>query len=127
MKYQYTVGQGARTFGSCRQAHPVRTTYKIASTIRCRGCFSRLPPFGRTAQVGATAPPAPPAHPSDPTENTNIAHGERNECFSNGKRQISNAVSRSVLSRQGYFIAVQVADRFGPTEVVDACCGRWVG
>jgi hypothetical protein len=26
VKYQYTVGHGAKSFGSCRQAHPVRTT-----------------------------------------------------------------------------------------------------
>jgi hypothetical protein len=26
VKYQYTVGQGGKSFGSCRQAHPVRTT-----------------------------------------------------------------------------------------------------
>ncbi|MFE5039053.1 transposase [Streptomyces sp. NPDC056683] len=26
VKYQYTVGQGGKSFGSCRQAHPVRST-----------------------------------------------------------------------------------------------------
>jgi hypothetical protein len=30
--------------GSCRHAHPVRTTYKIASTIARHGCFSGRPP-----------------------------------------------------------------------------------
>ncbi|ROQ26081.1 hypothetical protein EDD98_5675 [Streptomyces sp. PanSC19] len=26
VKYQYTVGHGGKSFGSCRQAQPVRTT-----------------------------------------------------------------------------------------------------
>ncbi|GLW25052.1 hypothetical protein Mame01_50940 [Microbispora amethystogenes] len=28
-KYQYTVCQGGKSTGSCRQAQPVRTTYKL--------------------------------------------------------------------------------------------------
>ncbi|MFJ8140870.1 IS5 family transposase [Streptomyces sp. NPDC096013] len=44
VKYQYAVGHGAKSFGSCRQEHPLRTTQEIASTIRRRGCFSRRPP-----------------------------------------------------------------------------------
>jgi hypothetical protein len=26
VKYQYTVGHGAKSFGDCRHEHPVRTT-----------------------------------------------------------------------------------------------------
>src|SRR5436190_16609776 len=44
VKYQYTVSHGGKSTGSCRQAHPVRTTYKIASTMSRRGCFSGRPP-----------------------------------------------------------------------------------
>jgi hypothetical protein len=44
LKYQYTVCHGGKSTGSCRHAHPVRTTYKIASTIARRGCFSGQPP-----------------------------------------------------------------------------------
>lgn len=44
LKYQYTVCQGGKSAGSCRHAHPARTTYKIASTIARRGCFSGRPP-----------------------------------------------------------------------------------
>ena len=35
------------------QAHSVRTTQKIASTIRRRGCFSLRPPFGPTLAGGS--------------------------------------------------------------------------
>ena len=44
LKYQYTVCQGGKSAGSCRHEHPARTTYKIASTIARRGCFSGRPP-----------------------------------------------------------------------------------
>jgi hypothetical protein len=44
LKYQYTVCQGGKSAGSCRHAHPVHTTYKIASAIARRGCFSGRPP-----------------------------------------------------------------------------------
>ena len=47
MKYQYTVCQGGKPEGNCRYAQPVRTTYRIASTMSHRGCFLGRPPvFG---------------------------------------------------------------------------------
>jgi len=44
LKYQHTVCLGGKSAGSCRHARPVRTTYKIASTIARRGCLSGRPP-----------------------------------------------------------------------------------
>lgn len=44
VKYQYTVCQGGKSTGSCRQEQPMRTTYKIASAMSRRGCFSGRPP-----------------------------------------------------------------------------------
>lgn len=38
----------------CRHAHPVRTTYKIASTIARRGCFSGWPPALTCGSSGAS-------------------------------------------------------------------------
>jgi hypothetical protein len=42
-KYPYTVRQGGKSAGRYRQAHPVRFTYKIASTIRRSGQTRGLP------------------------------------------------------------------------------------
>jgi len=36
-KYPYTVRHGGKSAGRYRQAHPVRSTYKIASTIQRSG------------------------------------------------------------------------------------------
>src|SRR5450755_3056230 len=43
-KIPYTVDAGGNSTGSCRQAIPPRTTYRIASRIRRRQYFSGLPP-----------------------------------------------------------------------------------
>jgi hypothetical protein len=42
-KYPYTVRQGGKSAGRYRQAHPVRSTYKMASTIRRAGQTRGLP------------------------------------------------------------------------------------
>lgn len=39
-----TVRQGGKSAGRARHLQPVSTTYRIASTISRRGCFSGLPP-----------------------------------------------------------------------------------
>jgi hypothetical protein len=41
--------------GNCRQAQPVRTTYKMASTMSRRGCFSGLPPVFGAGSSGSTS------------------------------------------------------------------------
>jgi len=53
--YQYTVSHGGKSVGRCRQEHPVRTTYKIASTISRRGCFSGRPPDLGAGNNGSTS------------------------------------------------------------------------
>jgi len=42
-KYPYTVRHGGKSAGRYRQAHPVRSRYKIASTIRRSGQTRGLP------------------------------------------------------------------------------------
>jgi hypothetical protein len=42
-KYPYTVGQGGKLSGRYRQGHPVRSRYKIASTITRSGQIRGLP------------------------------------------------------------------------------------
>jgi len=53
LKYQYTVCHGGKSAGSCRHEHPARTTYKIASTIARRGCFSGRPPVRTGGNSGS--------------------------------------------------------------------------
>ena len=46
---------GGKSFGSCRQLQPVRTTLRIALTISRRGWVSGLPPGRGAASSGATS------------------------------------------------------------------------
>jgi hypothetical protein len=58
LEYQYTVSQGGKSCGNCRHEHPVRFTYKIASTIRRRECTAGRPPglTGTIASINAHCP-----------------------------------------------------------------------
>jgi hypothetical protein len=51
---QYTVCQGGKSTGSCRQEQPLRTTYKMASTIARRGCFGIRPGDLISGSIGST-------------------------------------------------------------------------
>ena len=53
LNYQYPVCQGGKSTGSCRHAHPVRTTYRIASTNARRGCFSGRPAVFTSGSSGS--------------------------------------------------------------------------
>ena len=52
-KDSYTVRQGGKSAGRYRQAQPVRSTYKIASTITRAGCSGGLPRRPGTYPAGA--------------------------------------------------------------------------
>ena len=49
LKYQYTVGQGAKAFGSCRQPHPVRKTWKITPRSAREDASPYVRPLARPA------------------------------------------------------------------------------
>lgn len=97
LKYQYTVSQGGKSCGSCRHEHPVRFRYKMASTIRRRGCFASRPP-GLTGPSARSMPTAhrsgrtgtgrgkstPCNHAGDSSHISHAAHGRSLITFSEG-------------------------------------------
>ena len=57
-KYPYIVRQGGKSAGRYRQAHPVRSTYKMPSTMRRAGHTGGLPrrPGTYSGRPGAMTP-----------------------------------------------------------------------
>lgn len=56
---QYTVGQGGKSTGNCRHEQLARITYKIASTIARRGCFSSQAAQSGTSSSSVITDPTP--------------------------------------------------------------------